>query len=95
MRFAAGFALSFLVLSSVHGQTFPAPITPERAVSAIVRTGVGRYRSFAGTQSNPHVAINGDIALVTWVDSRDGSNAVYCARVDAAGNVLDPLVSVS
>src|SRR5262245_39896066 len=86
MRSLGGLALSFLILSSAHAQAFPLPLTPDRAVSDVVRGAA------AGGQANPFVATNGDMALVVWADYRDQFNAaVYAARVDAAGNVLDPL----
>ena len=65
-------------------QPFPVPITAERPVSAITRIPA------AGSQSNPRIATNGDLALVAWVDTREGVPAIYGARLDAAGNVLDP-----
>ncbi len=49
-----------------------------------------------GGQSNPAVAMNGPEWLVVWQDGRNGSMGsytepdVYGARVDGAGQVLDP-----
>lgn len=42
------------------------------------------------TQSLPAVAFGNADWLVVWQDRRDGANCVYCARVTAAGVVLDP-----
>jgi len=59
--------------------------TPERLVSDVVWTGA------AQSQMAPFVATNGEIGFVAWVDQRDGAYATYAARIDAGGNVLDPL----
>ena len=44
----------------------------------------------AGIQWYPAVAAGGGSFLVAWADESSGVSAVYGARVDAAGNVLDP-----
>lgn len=41
-------------------------------------------------QSDANVAWGGQNYLVVWQDWRDGNWAIYGARVDAEGNVLDP-----
>src|SRR5205809_7305583 len=77
-------SLSLFLIPLAFAQPFPVPITAERPVSAITRIPA------AGSQSNPRIATNGDVALVAWVDTREGVPAIYGARLDAAGNVLDP-----
>ena len=66
--------------------SFPAlAATPERLVSDVVWTGA------AQSQTAPFVATNGEIGFTAWTDTRDGSSAAYASRIDAGGNVLDPL----
>ena len=43
-----------------------------------------------GVQSYVNVAWGGQNYLVVWQDWRDGNMAIYGARVDLEGNVLDP-----
>src|SRR5205085_6729371 len=71
---------------AIYAQSsFPVPLTAERAVSDVVRT------SAAAPQTSPQAATNGAITLVAWIDNRGGGYAIYAARIDSAGNVLDPL----
>ena len=85
MKALLSLLLSFPLVGFAQTQTFLQPLTPERAVSDVVRTGA------AGRQFDPRVATNGDIALVVWADMREGNWAIYGSRVDPGGNVLDPL----
>lgn len=68
----------------IYAQPLLVPLAPDRPVADVVRGGA------AGNQINPLVATNGDMSLVAWLDDRDVARAVYVARVDGAGNVLDP-----
>jgi MYXO-CTERM domain-containing protein len=43
----------------------------------------------AATQSSPQIAFGGSTFLVTWLDSRTGSNNIYGARVATTGLVTD------
>ena len=87
MRKLLALVLLPIAVSAVRAQSLPRPVTAERAVSDVVRLGA------AGDQSIVGVATNGDIALVVWIDNRQsgGTYPLYAARVDAQGNVLDPL----
>ena len=44
----------------------------------------------AGTQIGPRVAFNGQLYLVVWKDNRLGRAAIFGARVQSDGVVLDP-----
>src|SRR5262245_56649573 len=85
MRPPVALMLSLLVVSFLHGQTFPAAITPELPVS------VAMPGTAAGSQGTPQLAPSVECRCAAWLDGREGGTAVYGARIDAAGNVLDPM----
>jgi len=71
--------------SDIYGQRFSASdLTAIDASSTLLARG-------ANQELNPAVAFNGTNYLVVWEDRRHGSlRAIYGARIDQAGEVLDP-----
>lgn len=74
------------VLSS---SVFPAVLDP--TISPEATTDAPIAGAAAGRQDSVELASNGTDYLAVWIDYRAGSfPAIYGARVDAAGNLLDP-----
>jgi hypothetical protein len=81
VRAAISIVVALAIIPAVFADPYPWPIA-RRAVSDPVFTAAILY------QHAPKVATNGDIALAAWQDGRD--QAIFAARVDAAGRILDP-----
>jgi hypothetical protein len=74
--------------SPVESASFPPPIGGERPVSESILSPA------VGSQGQPHVASNGEVALAVWIDVKDGNWNVRGSILDDDGNPLSPPAGV-
>ena len=68
---------------------FDQPLIPDLTGEFLIDTSIV-YVGAPNDQNSPAVAFDGTNYLVVWQDERSGSSHIYGARVNQAGQVLDP-----